>query len=203
MNSNVEWVLKRPGYQRLLMLVAIIVLIAGLFVWMVFLPQVETYAKLQLTSAVKQVKLEKDRLRAANLPRFQAEYDKLLVQLDMALKELPNGRQIPELLTSISARAKGSGLYVQSFRPGKEKPIDFYAEVPVKLKFEGSFHQVANFFYSISTLPRIVNIKNVKIGSKSKGKSEDNILSVDCMAITFRFLDKPVAQKSAKRKKRK
>jgi type IV pilus assembly protein PilO len=147
------------------------------------------------------VQLEKDRLRAANLPRFQTEYDKLLVQLDMALKELPNGRQIPELLTSISARAKQSGLYVQSFRPGNEKPIDFYAEVPVKLKFEGTFHQVANFFYSISTLPRIVNIENVKIGSKSKGKSKENILSVNCMAITFRFLDKPVVKKKKKGKK--
>jgi type IV pilus assembly protein PilO len=192
MNSNVEWVLKRPGYQRLLMLVAIIALIAGLFVWMIFLPQIETYARLQLSSAGKQAQLEKDRLRANNLPRFQAEYDKLLALLDVALKELPNGRQIPELLTSISARAKASGLYVQSFRPGKETPIGFYAEVPVTLKFEGTFHQVANFFYAVGTLPRIVNIQKVKIGSKSKGKSEGSILSVDCLAITFRFLENPV-----------
>ena len=197
MNPKVEMILKRPAYQRLLMLLALLLLIVALFVWGVFLPQIETYSALQKQSADLQVKLDSDRRRADNLPRFKAEYDKMLAQLDEALKQLPNGSEIPELLTSISSRAKESGLNVLSFRPGVEKPIGFYAEVPVSLKFEGTFHQVANFFYAVSQLPRIVNINNVKIGMKSGDKSEANILSVDCLAITFRFLESSVVQPGA------
>jgi type IV pilus assembly protein PilO len=189
MNPKVEWVLKRPGYQRLLMLLGIVFLIVGLFVWMVFLPQMEEYSRLIVQDAKLKITLDSDQRKADNLPTFKAEYEKMLAQLDQALKQLPNGREIPELLTSISSRAKESGLNVQSFRPGSEKPIGFYAEVPVSLKFEGTFHQVANFFYAVSTLPRIVNINKVKIGNKSGNKTDNNVLSVDCLAITFRFLE--------------
>jgi len=202
MNPKVEWILKRPGYQRLLMLFGVLALIVGLFVWAVFLPQMETYGKLILKDAGLKVQLGKDRRKADNLPKFKEEYNKMLAELDQALKELPNGRDIPELLTSISARAKASGLNVQTFRPGKETPIGFYAEVPVSLKFEGTFHQVASFFYAVSTLPRIVNINNVKIGAKKGGGSNRNMLSVDCMAVTFRFLEESALKKEGKGKKK-
>ncbi len=198
MNPNIEWILKRPGYQRLLMLLGVLALIVVLFVWLVFLPQMETYGKLIAQDATLKVKLDSDRRKADNLPRFKEEYNKMLAELDQALKELPNGRDIPELLTSISARAKESGLNVLTFRPGNETPIGFYAEVPVSLKLEGSFHQVANFFYAVSTLPRIVNINNVKIGKKTGGQSSGNMLSVDCMAVTFRFLEESVVKKEGK-----
>lgn len=201
MNPNVEWVLKRPGYQRLLALLGVLVLIVGLFVWLIFLPQIEDYTKLLLKTATLQMQLESDQLRADNLPAFKAEYDKMLTQLEQALKELPNGREIPELLSSLSSRAKESGLNVQSFRPGQEKPIGFYAEVPVSLKFEGTFHQVANFFYAVGTLPRIVNINQVKIGKKRGSKTDGNLLSVDCLAITFRFLENPAPAQKGKGKK--
>ena len=185
MNPRIEWVLKRPRYQRLLMLSGSLVLIAGLFVWLVFLPKQEEYAGLISQSASLQLKLDADRRIAANLPTFKAEYEKMLTQLDTALTELPNGREIPKLITSISSRAKGSGLDVLSFRPGAEITKDFYAEVPVSLKVEGTFHQLASFFYAVSKLPRIVNINNVKIGTKTG----NDILSVDCLATTFRFLE--------------
>lgn len=193
MNPRVEWVLKRPRYQRLLILVGVLALIVCMFVWMIFIPKQELYTQLQSQSASLQVKLEADRRIAANLPKFKAEYEKMLGQLDQALTELPNGREIPKLITSISSRAKGSGLDVLSFRPGAEVPKGFYAEVPVSLKVEGTFHQVANFFYAVGTLPRIVNITNVKIGTKAN-QAGANSLSVDCLATTFRFLENSTNQ---------
>lgn len=188
MNPQVEWLLKRPRYQRVLMLVGVLAVIVGLFAWLSFIPLQQEHAGLLRQSADLQVKLDADRRIAANLPTFKAEYERMLVQLDQALTELPNGREIPTLLTSISSRAKSNGLEVLSFRPGSEEPKGFYAEVPVSLKLEGTFHQLANFLYAVGTLPRIVNISNVKIGTKS-GNNTANILSVDCLATTFRFIE--------------
>ncbi len=194
MNPRVEWLLKRPRYQRVLMLVGTLALIAGMFVWLVFIPKQEEYSRLLKQSSDLQVKLDSDRRIAANLPTFKAEYEKMLAQLDQALTQLPNGREIPKLITNISSRAKGSGLDVLSFRPGSEIPKGFYAEVPVSLKVEGTFHQLANFFYAVSKLPRIVNINDVKIGVKSGVDSTTTTLSVNCLATTFRFLENAPGQ---------
>ena len=197
MNPRVEWVLKRPRYQRVLMLMSVLAIIVGLFVWLMLLPKQEEYTVLISQRASLQLKLDSDRRIAANLPTFKAEYENMLAQLDQALTELPNGREIPKLLTSISSRAKGSGLEVLSFRPGSEVPKGFYAEVPVSLKVKGTFHQVANFFYAVGTLPRIVNINNVKIGVKNSQNTGANTLSVDCLATTFRFIENAPKQASA------
>lgn len=197
MNPKVEWVLKRPRYQRVLMLISVLALIVALFVWLSFLPKQDEYSKALKQSATLQVKLDADRLIAANLPKFQAEYANMQALLDQALTELPVGREIPKLLTNISSKAKGSGLEVLSFRPGSEVPMGFYAEVPVGLKLEGTFHQYASFLYAVSTLDRIVNINNVKIGIKTGQDAGANILSIDCLATTFRFLENATPQAGA------
>ncbi|WP_303722654.1 type 4a pilus biogenesis protein PilO [Malonomonas rubra] len=203
MNPRVEWVLKRPKYQRVLMLVGLVVALMGLYGWALVLPGIERLSELTQESANLQVKIDADSRVAANLPRYKAEYEKLLSKLDEALSELPNGKEIPALLTSISSTAKTSGLDVLTFKPGAEVPKGFYAEVPVSLKLEGSFHELANFFYKIGTLPRIVNIGDVKIGliKSKKGDSSKNNLSVDCMAITFRFIEGATGNTGAAPKK--
>lgn len=198
MNPRVDWLLKRPLYQRMLMLAGVVVIIVGLSVWLLFVPQQEALARLTKQSADLQVKLDKDRRVAANLPIFKAEYEKMQQKLELALTELPNGKEIPTLLSTISSTAKMNGLDVLTFKPGEEIAKGFYAEVPVTLRLEGSFHQLANFFYKVGTLPRIVNIGNVKIGVKKVGNDGGSPrLSVDCLATTFRFIEESTAQSAS------
>jgi type IV pilus assembly protein PilO len=200
MNPNVEWVLKRPLPQRIMMLVGLLVVICGLFVWTLILPQQEQLTSLASENAKIQQKLDADRRVAANLPLYKAEFEKMQKKLDLALTELPNGKEIPTLLTNISSNAKSNGLEVLTFKPGGEVSKGFYAEVPVSLKIEGSFHQLASFFYSVGTLSRIVNINNVKINLKRSTDKEQTgatQLSVDCLATTFRFLQEAEVKAAA------
>jgi len=188
MNPKVEWYLKRPRYQRGLMLLAVLVLIAGLYVYVIYLPQQKKLESLNRQSADLERKLVNDRKIAANLPVFEAEYEKMQERLKEALKELPNDKEIPKLLTSIASTAKENGLQVLYFKPGTEVPKGFYAEVPVSLKLEGSYHQIAKFFYDVGSLSRIVNLSKVTMGG-AKQEGGRLTLSVDCLATTFRFLD--------------
>jgi type IV pilus assembly protein PilO len=188
LNPNVEKLLKLPAYQRLMILLGALALIVGLLVYLFYLPLQEEYDRLKKQNATLQVKVEEDRRIASNLPVFKAEYQKMEQQLESALAELPNDREIPTLLTSIASMAKDNGLEVLRFKPGKENPKGFYAEVPVELKLVGSFHQVAMFYQAVSNLSRIVNIGNLNI-AVSSGKSNENLLSVECLATTFRFLE--------------
>ena len=188
MNPNVEKLLKLPAYQRLMILLGALALIVGLLVYLFYLPLQEEYGRLKTQNATLQVKVEEDTRIASNLPAFKAEYQKMEQQLESALSELPNDREIPTLLTSIASMAKDNGLEVLRFKPGKENPKGFYAEVPVELKLVGSFHQVAMFYQAVSNLSRIVNIGNLNI-AVSGGKGNENLLSVECLATTFRFLE--------------
>jgi type IV pilus assembly protein PilO len=58
------------------------------------------------------------------------------------------------------------------------------------------------FVYDVSNLPRIVNINNLKLDSP-KMQGGRNLLSIECLATTFRFIEGGTAPtKKKKRKKR-
>ena len=126
---------------------------------------------------------------ANNLPKFKAEFEGLKKDLDNALTELPNSKEIPSLLTSITSAGKSAGLDFLTFRPKGETPKEFYAEVPVDIVVSGPFFGIANFFVAVGNLPRIVNISNV-VFSDIRNDRGRNLVKVNCQATTFRFLDK-------------
>lgn len=185
MNARVEWILKRPAYQRGLMLLGLVgVLIVG-FVFLFYMPLLEEYSELEKKNYSLIAKVQGDRRIAADLPKFKAEFQKMEDQLKLSLAQLPNEKEIPTLLSSIASVAKDNGLEVLRFTPGNETPKGFYAEVPVSLKLKGTYHEVAMFFYAVGNLPRIVNLGNVSMGSGT----DSGTLSVDCLATTFRFIE--------------
>jgi type IV pilus assembly protein PilO len=188
MNPRIEKILKLPAYQRMLILVALLLIIVAGFIYLFYLPGQEEYSRLQGQRASLEAKLQQDQRIADNLPKFKAEYEKMQKQLEQALTELPNEKEIPSLLTSISSLAKDNGLEVLRFRPGGETKKGFYAEVPVALELAGSYHDIALFFQSVGDLPRIVNINNLSMGNP-KTAGGQTVLSVDCLATTFRFLE--------------
>lgn len=188
MNPRVEQILKLPTYQRVLILSILLLVVIGGFVYLFYLPKQEEYRDLQERNRTLMAKLQEDRRIANNLPKFKAEYEKMQQQLNQALTELPNEKEIPNLLTSIASLAKENGLDVLRFRPGGEIAKGFYAEVPVQLELVGSFHDVALFFQAVGNLSRIVNITNLTIGNPKTAEGQTT-LSVNCLATTFRFLE--------------
>jgi type IV pilus assembly protein PilO len=109
-------------------------------------------------------------------------------ELNKALAQLPNEREIPELLKNISKVGKASNLEFLRFRPSAERPKQFYAEVPLELVFLGSYHEAGMFFDRVSKMPRIINVENFKM-EPGKASGQNAILQTQCVATTFRFLE--------------
>ena len=189
MNPQVEKILKLPTKQKILILLLIVIVEAAALVWFMYLPKHKELAGLQVELAKLQSEIDDKTRIANNLPRLQKEYDQLNIELAQALTELPNSKEIPSLLTSITTVGKGAGLDFLVFRPKGEVPKDFYAEVPVDVTVSGSYFSVANFFAAVANLPRIVNISNV-VFSDIKNVNNRMMTKVTCLATTFRFLDK-------------
>lgn len=198
MDPRVEKVLKLPNRQKVMLLAAILLFEGAGLVWGLYLPKQKEYTELQGKLTGLNAQVDENRKIANNLPKFKQDYENLKAELEKALTELPNQKEIPSLLTSITSLGKNAGLDFLLFRPKPEEAKEFYAAVPVDITVSGSYYNVANFFAAVANLPRIVNIANVNF-SEIKESNGRTLTKVTCLATTFRFLDKKENQDEKKK----
>ena len=206
MNQLIDNILDRPNLQKIGILAATIILLSALYYSFLYSPRSDEMAKLvdsvEIARNEKTAKLQK----AANLQRLKKDIQQLELELTKAIAQLPNKKEIADLLRTISAKASQSGLDILLFRPRAETFQEFYAEVPVDITVKGSFHNTVGFFDEVGRLNRLVNIDN--IGFKNPTVAGDNvILETTSVATAFRFLNdaerKKVAEDKAKAAKAK
>lgn len=188
MNPQVEKFIKLPFYKRFLIVFVVLAGIAVAFYFFAFMPKMNEYNELAKKSEALQAEIVQKKSIADNLGRFRDEYEKMQQRLQESLKELPNDKEIPELLTSIAAIAKKNQLEVKKFQPEGEVAKGFYADVPVVLTLSGLYHDVGKFFFDVSEMPRIVTVGNIKMKTGGGRVDGQILVSVDCQATTYRFL---------------
>lgn len=189
MDPNIEKILKLPSSQKIALVAFIFIALGAGFFYGLFQPKMKELSVLQKKQDDLSRQIQENKRIADNLPKFKKDYEQLKVDLDNALTELPNQKEIPSLLTSITSKGKEAGLDFLVFKPKPEVPKDFYSEVPVEITILGSFYNVANFFVAVGTLPRIVNITNVNVAD-IRNTGGRIVMKVNCLATTFRFLEK-------------
>jgi type IV pilus assembly protein PilO len=202
MHPQVEKIVNLPMKQKLAALILLLIAIGAGFFFGLEKPKLNELKTLQGKLDKLRSDVTETRKLANNLPKFRAEFEGLKKDLDKALTELPNSKEIPTLLTSITSAGKSVGLDFLTFRPKGEVPKEFYAEVPVDIIVSGPFVGIANFFVAVGNLPRIVNISNVSFSDIRNDKGR-NLVKVNCQATTFRFLDKNEIKEAKDDKKKK
>jgi len=198
--------LKRPRQQKVAMLAGAIILLAALYYTLVYDPRAGEIAKLQEAIASARSEKTAKQSRAANLVRLEKELVVLDVQLKQAMAQLPDRKEIPDLLANLSSKAREAGLEILLFRPRVENFQEFYAEIPVDIVVRGGFVNAVAFFEEVGRLNRIVNIDNLDFRNP-KVNGDQVALDISTMATTYRFLDdaerKKVAEEKAKAAKKK
>jgi type IV pilus assembly protein PilO len=189
MHPQVEKLVNLPMKQKIAALLLLLRALGAGFFFGLEKPKLKELKDVQGKLDKVRADVAENRRFASNLPKFKAEFEGLRKDLDNALTELPNSKEIPSLLTSITSAGKSAGLDFLTFRPKGETPKEFYAEVPVDIVVSGPFFGIANFFVSVGNLPRIVNISNVAFSDIRNDRGR-NLVKVTCQATTFRFLDK-------------
>ncbi len=187
MNRFIDQFQRLPRSQRWLVaaLGYIIILVAVYFSLIA-----PTFEGIDVANAKKKdltTKRDAVRARASNRPAFEARLEDLAAKLKQALKELPNDREIPGLLSEIDGLARKSGLDVRKFQPLPEVMHDYYAEVPVEIVMDGGYHEVGIFFDRVSKMSRIVSVTDVDMGSPQQS-GEEVSLTVSGKVVTYRFL---------------
>ena len=203
MPLSMDSILKLPTFKKVLILVVILCVLAGLYLYAFFIPQQDELkvAKGELDKLRKELIISKDIAR--DLQKFKEQIEKLNEELKNALTQLPNEKEIPEILKNISSLGKESNLEFTLFRPKPEEPQQFYAKVPIELIVLGSYHNVGIFFDKVSKLPRIINVVdfNMTRTKDIRGRSENEIVvRTACTINTYRFIEKKSEEKKSEKK---
>jgi len=125
--------------------------------------------------------------KAVNLAVYQQQLADIERSFGALLRQLPGRTEVPNLLVDISQVGVGAGLEEKLFQPTPEVKKDFYAELPIKIKLTGSYHQMGEFVSGIAALPRIVTLHDIVIKPDTKDAYDQ--LSFELTAKTFRYLD--------------
>ena len=204
MKELLDRILDLPRQQKIGVLAGLVVAILLLDYFLFYSPRSDEISK--LTQEVESQRNERDKKKkeAANIPKLKEQMARLDGRLKEAVAQLPDRKEIPDLLSSISNKVKESGLDILIFRPRAENIQEFYAEIPVDIVVRGGFHNVATFFDEVGRFNRLVNIANIELRNP-KAKEDQVIMDVSTVATTFRFLDeaeraKIAAERAAKEK---
>jgi type IV pilus assembly protein PilO len=197
-------ILDLPQQQKLGVLAGLIVAVLLLDYFLLYSPQSDEIS--ELTQEIENSRNQRDKKKkeAANIPKLKEQMAQLDGMLKEAVAQLPDRKELPDLLSSISNKVKESGLDILIFRPRAENFQEFYAEIPVDIVVRGGFHNVATFFDEVGRLNRLVNIANIELRNP-KANEDQVIMEVSTIATTFRFLDdaergKIAAERAAKEK---
>ena len=204
MNALLDRILNLPRQQKLGLLIGVIILLLASDYFILYTRLSQQISDLEQSVEAAQREFDRKKALVANLPKLKEQKALLSGMLKEAIAQLPDQKEISELLASISNKARESGLDILLFRPRAENPKDFYAEIPVDVVVRGEFHNVVGFFDEVGRLSRLVNINNIEMKSP-KINQEQVVVDTSTLVTTFRFLDeaeraKIAAEKAAKEK---
>lgn len=169
---------------RVLILLGTVVILGVAFFMTVYRPKTDIIKNTTDSISDLNRNLTRAKLQRKKLPEKQAEIKEVRNQFNEALKLLPNTKDIPGLLKKITEMANESQLDYRIFQLRKERPKEFYVEIPIAIEIRGTYHDVAVFFDKVGHMERIMNIHNVNM---KPVKPRSTTLITTCDAVTYRF----------------
>ncbi len=164
----------------------VIVVAIGYYFWLSSDRQQLDQAQQQEATLKQQ--FEQKAAEAANLDIYKEQLEQMKRSFGTMLRQLPGKTEIPNLLQDISQTAQIDGLKQDLFKPDNEVKKDFYAEKPIQIQLEGTYHQFGKFVSDIAALPRIVTVHDISI--KPQGNSAGGAtLVMTLTAKIYRYLE--------------
>ena len=178
-----------PFFFRALFIGLIFVFVAAgatwQFVWKDKAPQYERALAKEMSEL--RPRFENRQRKAANYDAYKAQLEEITQSFGAMLRQLPGKTEVPSLLVDISQTGLAAGLEEELFRPDEELLKDFYAELPIKIRLSGTYHELARFVSDVAELPRIVTLHNVELEQPKDGPR--GVLTMDVTAKTYRYLE--------------
>ena len=165
---------------------ALLILPLALFFFVFYQPKINEIESLTQQRNIAMEELQKAKDVAATINRHRAEMASVEERFNETSVLFPKEKEIPRLLTDISAEGQSAGLEFLTFKPMAAIPKDFYSEIPIDIQISGPYHNMGSFLDHVSKLNRIVSVSNIKISAPSKSEGEI-LLDSTCRLVTYQF----------------
>ena len=192
---------KLPWYGQIGAFVVLSVVGVGMFYYYYEMPARADIASHESTLKALKADVVKGQATEKKLPQFKAQVADLEERLTSLSEVLPEEKDGAELLRQMETTAVQSNLVIKSFKPAPIVTKQIHSEWPITIELDGTYHDLARFFDRIGKFSRIVNISNLTVKGKDKGKDKvdtRSTITASCTATTFVLLDKPVPAKKGK-----
>jgi len=182
-----RWPLAVRGFFILLIFLVCTAFAWYMFVWNDDRPVLQ---KAEADELDLRSQFENKQQRAANLDAYKAQLGEMERSFGAMLRQLPGKTEVPNLLVDISQTGLAAGLQEKLFQPSGEQTKGFYAELPIKIRLVGTYHEFGTFVSGIAALPRIVTLHDIQIAPVAGDKpgGYDN-LTMDVTAKTYRYIE--------------
>jgi Tfp pilus assembly protein PilO len=172
--------------------VIVAVIIFALAYFFYFSPQ---NTKLQALRADR-VKVENEvrdlKQKKKELDKIEAELVVMTVQLKGLEAIIPQRKEQADILRQIQQLAYDARLDVANFTQQKEVNREFYAEWPINIQINGTYHTLGTYFDRLSQYSRLFTIEKFSIKALSR-QTDLSTITANWTAKTYLFLEEPAA----------
>ncbi|MGD0695045.1 MAG: type 4a pilus biogenesis protein PilO [Terriglobia bacterium] len=125
----------------------------------------------------------------------QTEYKNRISQLQTELETLrsivPDEQATDEFMQMVFRTGTEAGVHVRTFLPQPLVPKDYYVEEPFKVRLDGTYWGLVNYFDRLAHEQRIVSVTDIKLGTPSGGGlgsyevAPSESVGADCVLVTY------------------
>ena len=195
-----------PGAQTLVLVILAVAIVGGLFYLEVY-PMIGEKAKREQALAALTKENEANRAFEQKLADYQARIKALTQQLETVRSIVPDEPNVDSFMKLVFADASGTGNHVRTFVPQAESQQKYYVEMPVRVRLDGNYWTMVNFFDRLAREQRIVSVTSIDLGSPGGGGmgryevAKSETIGANCVLMTY--YNRPAAAEAGKQQKKK
>ena len=169
-------------------LFGLIIVVAFYMLW--WKPETQRLAGMEQQKATLQANVDKD---IAYLAEAQTRTEELKAHVAQFEQQLPNEKEIPELLTFLKNAANEAEIEYVSIIAQPLAPAEFYIEVPFNIILKAKFHNIGQVVNKIENYTRLMKVDNVDL---SAGKEKPFKHTIAFKLSTYVFNPNPAPKVS-------
>ena len=164
---NLEALRTVPLMQKVALLVLVLGGIVVMFYYYVVEPKSLEIASLQGEIGKLDTEIQTLTIKVKHLDELIAANKQLEIELAKKKERLPPEEEAVMLLKQVSDLGIKLGLDIRLWKPGtkSEDASKLFVRLPVNVEVSGGYHTAALFFDRINSLPRIVTVSNLRMGT--------------------------------------
>lgn len=122
--------------------------------------------------------------QVANLQQLRLQKQEISSRVSAAEQQLPDKTEMEALLADINHAGLSRGLHFELFKPEAPRIEGSLAEIPIQIKVNGRYEDLAGFSTDLATMSRIVSLRDLKLSL-----DKQNGIAMEAEVVAYRTLD--------------